>query len=48
MRAQYLAVGGLIGLSQAQFPPKPEGVKWLKSKFHENVTISYKEVGRVD
>ncbi|KAK8107050.1 Carboxypeptidase S1-like protein A [Apiospora kogelbergensis] len=45
MRAQYLALSGLFGLSQAQFPPKPEGVKWLKSKFHENVTISYKEPG---
>jgi hypothetical protein len=29
----------------AQFPPRPEGVTVLKSKFHENVTISFKEVG---
>ncbi|KKA24837.1 Carboxypeptidase D [Rasamsonia emersonii CBS 393.64] len=27
------------------FPPKPEGVRTLKSKFHDGVTISYKEVG---
>lgn len=30
----------------AQFPPPPEGVKVLKSKFHENVTISFKEVSK--
>lgn len=28
----------------AQFPPQPEGITVLKSKFHENVTISFKEV----
>lgn len=39
-----LLLGGIIGLAGAQFPPKPEGVTVLKSKFHENVTISYKEV----
>ena len=33
------------GLAAAQFPPKPEGVKILKSKVHENVTISFKEPG---
>ncbi|KDN72270.1 putative serine carboxypeptidase [Colletotrichum sublineola] len=38
-----LLLGGLIGLAAAQFPPTPEGIKVLKSKFHENVTISYKE-----
>ena len=27
-----------------QFPPTPEGVTTLKSKYHEGVTISYKEV----
>lgn len=27
-----------------QFPPIPEGVTTLKSKYHEGVTISYKEV----
>ncbi|KAI8196176.1 Carboxypeptidase S1-like protein A [Colletotrichum sp. SAR 10_65] len=40
-----LLLGGIIGLAGAQFPPKPEGVTVLKSKFHENVTISYKEPG---
>jgi hypothetical protein len=35
---------GLLGLASAQFPPKPEGTTVLKSRFHENVTISYKEV----
>ncbi|KAF9869744.1 serine carboxypeptidase [Colletotrichum karsti] len=40
-----LLLGGLIGLAGAQFPPKPDGVTVLKSKFHENVTISYKEPG---
>ncbi|KAK6844736.1 serine carboxypeptidase [Apiospora arundinis] len=45
MRAQQFVIGGLLGLAHAQFPPKPEGLKWLKSKFHENVTISYKEPG---
>lgn len=34
----------LAGLAVAQFPPKPEGVTVLRSKFHENVTISFKEV----
>ncbi|CAH0020958.1 unnamed protein product [Clonostachys rhizophaga] len=29
----------------SQFPPKPEGVTVLKSKFNENITISYKEPG---
>ncbi|KAK8862811.1 lysosomal protective protein precursor [Apiospora arundinis] len=45
MRTQQFVIGGLLGLAHAQFPPKPEGLKWLKSKFHENVTISYKEPG---
>lgn len=44
MRVQQFLFGGLLGLACAQFPPKREGVKWLESKFHENVTISYKEV----
>lgn len=39
-----LVTGGLIGLAGAQFPPEPEGITVLKSKFHENVTISFKEV----
>lgn len=36
---------GLLSLVNAQFPPKPEGVTVLQSKFHENVTLSYKEPG---
>ena len=28
----------------AQFPRAPEGVKVVKSKFHEGISISYKEV----
>lgn len=35
---------GLVGLAAGQFPPTPEGQKVLKSKSHEGVTISYKEV----
>ncbi|KAK7757545.1 hypothetical protein SLS62_000560 [Diatrype stigma] len=31
--------------ASAQFPPEPEGVTMLRSKFHENVTISFKEPG---
>lgn len=42
---QYVLVSLLSGLADAQFPPRPEGVKWLESKFHKNVTISYKEPG---
>ncbi|KAK8040192.1 hypothetical protein PG993_008603 [Apiospora rasikravindrae] len=46
MRAQELVLGGLLGgLACAQFPPKREGVTYLKSKIHGNVTISYKEPG---
>lgn len=33
--------------ASAQFPPEPEGVTVLRSKFHENVTISFKEVSLV-
>lgn len=44
MFAHSLALGALAGLVAAQFPPEPEGIKVLRSKFHENVTISYKEV----
>lgn len=29
---------------RAQFPPVPEGITLLKSKIHDNITISYKEV----
>ncbi|KAI7557489.1 Carboxypeptidase S1, partial [Hortaea werneckii] len=33
----------LSNLALAQFPPEPEGIKVLRSKFDNNVTISYKE-----
>lgn len=39
-----LATYSLIGPVSAQFPPKPQGITHLHSKFHQNVTISYKEV----
>lgn len=44
MLSSGLLLSGLLGLGLAQFPPTPEGLKVLKSKFQENVTISYKEV----
>jgi len=34
----------LITGAYAQFPPKPEGVTTIQSRFHKDVTISYKEV----
>lgn len=44
-----IAVGLLaVALSagvHAQFPPKPQGVTTIQSRFHKDVTISYKEVG---
>ncbi|KAI5919445.1 carboxypeptidase C [Camillea tinctor] len=41
--SRLLLFTSLLGLTYAQFPPKPEGLTVLKSKFHENVTISFKE-----
>ncbi|KAI1099278.1 carboxypeptidase S1-like protein B [Jackrogersella minutella] len=40
-----LGLSLLVPLAQAQFPPTPEGVTVLKSKFGDGVTISYKEPG---
>ncbi|KAH9203642.1 putative lysosomal protective protein precursor [Leptodontidium sp. 2 PMI_412] len=37
-----LAVASLV---HGNFPPTPSGVKTLKSKYHEGVTISYKKPG---
>lgn len=34
----------LSSLATAQFPPPREGITLLKSRFHENITISFKEV----
>ncbi|PTB64899.1 serine carboxypeptidase [Trichoderma citrinoviride] len=45
MLSAAVLLGGLSSLALAQFPPKPEGVTVLRSKFHENVTISFKEPG---
>jgi hypothetical protein len=44
--AAFLITGLAWPIQQvaAQFPPQPEGLTVLKSKFHENVTISFKEV----
>lgn len=39
-----LVTYSLIGPVSAQFPPRPQGITHLQSKFHKNVTISYKEV----
>jgi hypothetical protein len=44
MFALALSLGALAGLAVGQFPPPTKGVTVLKSKIHENVTISYKEV----
>lgn len=44
MLSTGLLLGGLASLAAAQFPPPSEGVKVIKSKLHENVTISFKEV----
>lgn len=44
MLSAGVLLAGLASLAVAQFPPKPEGVTVLRSKFHENVTISFKEV----
>ncbi|KAG9252725.1 Alpha/Beta hydrolase protein [Emericellopsis atlantica] len=38
-----LAWSALTTLVAAQFPPPLKGLKTLQSKFHENVTITYKE-----
>ncbi|KAH8596918.1 Alpha/Beta hydrolase protein [Bisporella sp. PMI_857] len=35
----------LAGTATAYFPKEPTGITLLKSKYHENVTISYKEPG---
>ena len=39
-----VALVGLLSVATAQFPPESDGITVLKSKFHENVTISFKEV----
>lgn len=44
MLYKRLLYAGLSGIALGQFPPEPKGITVLRSKFHENVTISYKEV----
>jgi hypothetical protein len=48
MRTSRFGAGALLtltaGTANAQFPPKPEGLKVLESRFGDGVTISYKEV----
>jgi hypothetical protein len=38
------SAAALFQLGRAQFPPEPEGVTILKSKFDERIEIRYKEV----
>ncbi|KAH8658159.1 serine carboxypeptidase [Xylariales sp. PMI_506] len=45
MFARSIVVSSFLGFALAQFPPEPKGITLLRSKFHENVTISYKEPG---
>jgi len=47
MVSKALVLGSLVGLAIAQFPPTPKGVRIIKSEFHENVTISFKEVSDI-
>ena len=35
---------GLLSRAFSQFPPAPEGVTTIKSKYNNDITISYKEV----
>ena len=48
MRLSHFGAGALAALTSsianAQFPPKPEGMKVLESRFGDCVQISYKEV----
>jgi hypothetical protein len=37
----------LAGISSAQFPPTPEGVTEIESKFGDGVRLSWKEVGLI-
>ncbi len=41
----WYCTSSALRLKCAQFPPKPEGITTLKSRFHKGVTISYKEPG---
>ncbi|KAL2043728.1 hypothetical protein N7G274_003247 [Stereocaulon virgatum] len=41
----FTAAVSLLRYASAQFPPTPNGVTTLKSKFNSDITISYKEPG---
>ncbi|KAI0864747.1 carboxypeptidase S1 [Xylaria cubensis] len=43
MLSSILVGSSLFGFVFSQFPPRPIGITVLQSKFHENVTISFKE-----
>jgi hypothetical protein len=47
MKLSHFSAGALLtfasGIANAQFPPKPEGLKVLESRFGDGVQISYKE-----
>ncbi|KAK3118025.1 hypothetical protein LTR53_000062 [Teratosphaeriaceae sp. CCFEE 6253] len=45
MRCTLPALLALARLIVAGFPPRPEGITTLKSKFHEGVSVSFKEPG---
>lgn len=48
MELLHFGAGALValtsGVANAKFPPKPEGLKVLESRFGDGVQISYKEV----
>lgn len=46
LRVAAVAIG-LSAFATAQFPPIPEGVTVLESKFGDGVKISYKEVSKI-
>lgn len=39
-----IAIIALLPFGLAQFPPTPENVTTIKSKYNSEITISYKEV----
>ncbi|KAI0871702.1 carboxypeptidase S1 [Hypoxylon argillaceum] len=43
MLGRIVVGSSLFGFTLAQLPPRPAGITVLQSKFHENVTISFKE-----
>ncbi|KAI0445178.1 carboxypeptidase S1 [Xylaria telfairii] len=45
MLKNVVVAATLFGFIFAQFPPQPTGITVLQSKFHENVTISFKKPG---